>query len=135
MTKMSYTIGDICTLVGINRLTVRRWIDTGKLKALKDNRGKFYIRGEDFEEFIVENPKYQKWMRRDEDRAFMNFCKEMLVDIYSMNAKMLGEEHGRVWNDGYEAALKEMELNLKEKIIERDMPADCKKRHYSKNSR
>lgn len=132
MTKMSYTVSDITTLLGVNRLTVRRWIDTGKLKALKDTRGKYYIRGVDLEEFIAENPKYQKWMRRDEDRAFVNFCKEMLVDIYSMEAWMLGEEHGKVWNDGFEAALNEMELKLKNKIIEHEFPEDCKGKHYSK---
>lgn len=132
MTKMSYTVNDITTLIGVNRMTVRRWIDTGKLKALKDSNGKFYIRAADLEEFIEENPKYQKWMNRDEDRAFMNFCKEMLMDIYSMNAKMLGEEHGKVWNDGFEAALKEMELRLKNKIIEHDMPCEGKSRYYSK---
>lgn len=132
MTKMSYTVNDITTLIGVNRLTVRRWIDSGNLKALRDGNGKFYIRAADLEEFIVANPKYQKWMNRDEDRAFMNFCKEMLMDIYSMNAQMLGEEHGKVWNDGFEAALKEMELNLKNKIVEHDIPCEGKGKYYSK---
>lgn len=126
MTKNSYTIGDICSLTGVNRITVSRWIDAGKLRALKDNRGKYYIRGEDFEEFVAANPKYQKWVRRDEDQAFVNFCKEMLVNLYSMNSKILGEGHESIWNDGYEMALKEMEIKLKNKIAEHDMSADCK---------
>lgn len=134
MTKSSYTVSDITVLIGVNRQTVRRWIDSGKLKALKDNKNKFYVRDVDLEEFIIENPKYQKWMKKDEDLAFIKFCEGMLIDIYSMNARILGEEHGNIWNEGYEAALKEMELRIKKKIIAHDIPMDSKSRHYSRKS-
>ena len=130
--KTEYSVGSIARLFGVANETVKRWIRAGKLKGEYEARRYGYvIKAEDLENFIASDPKYQRWMNLDGDRAFVNFCKEMLIDIYRIEAKNLGQEHGKVWNEGFEAALKEVELALKDKISSYDIPAVGKSKHYS----
>ena len=131
--KSEYTVADIANLTGVHRETVKRWLRSGQLKGEFECRKYGYlVKADDLFEFINSNPKYRKLVDKSEDRAFVNFCKEMLFDIQAIDAIQLAEDHGKIWRDGFEAALKEMEKKIKNKIIERDIPKDCKSRHYAK---
>ena len=128
-----YGVNGVANLLGVSGETVKRWIRSGKLKGeYEAKRYGYVIKVSDLEEFVESDPKYKKMLNRDVDRAFINFCKEFLIDIYSIEAKNLGEEHGKVWNEGFNRALNEVETRLKSMIIEHETPLNAKSRHYSK---
>ena len=131
--KSEYTVADISNLIGVHRETVKRWLRNGLLKGEFGKYG-YLVKADDLFEFINFNPKYRKLADKSEDRAFVNFCKEMLFDIQAIDATQLAEEHGKMWRDGFETALKQMEKKIKDRIIERDIPKNCKSRHYAKSA-
>ena len=134
--KSEYTVSDISNLTGVHRETVKRWLRKGLLKGeLECKKYGYLVKADDLFEFINSNPKYRKLVDKSEDRAFVNFCKEMLFDIQAIDAVYLMEEHGKVWREGFETAMREMEKRLKNKIIERDIPQNSKSRHYSRKTR
>ena len=50
-----YTVDKVAEMLDVHPVTVRRWIDKGKLKAFRptdDGSSKYKIRKEDFEKFI-----------------------------------------------------------------------------------
>ena len=133
MTNQEYNVGSVARLLGVCNETVKRWIRAGKLKAdCEARRFGYIVKAEDLDAFIASDPKYSKWLNVDEDRAFINFCKEIMMDIYSIEAKRLvSEDHGKVWNDGFEAAILEVEKKIKEMILSRESPR-TKAEYYSR---
>ena len=128
-----YSVATVARIMGVANETVKRWIRAGKLKgSYEAKRYGYVIKAEDLDSFIASDPKYRKWLNIDEDRAFINFCKEIMFDLYRIEAERLaGEDHGPVWNDGFKAAILEVEKKVKEKIIARESPR-TKAEYYTK---
>lgn len=129
----NYNVINVAKIMGVSNETVKRWLRSGKLKGhYKAKKLGYIITAEDLDEFIETNPKYQKWMINDEDKAFINFCKEIMFSLYAIEAERLtGEDHGPDWNQGFEEAILAMEVKIKEKIIAREKPR-TKSEYYIK---
>lgn len=128
-----YSVATVARILGVANETVKRWIRAGKLKgAYEAKRYGYVIKAEDLDDFIASDPKYRRWLNIDEDRAFINFCKEIMFELYRIEAdRLVGEDHGPIWNEGFEAAMQEIEKRIKEKIIARETPSS-KAAYYSK---
>lgn len=60
--QLMLAISDIASIFSVNEETVRRWIKTGKLKAVMDSKKEGYkVAEEDLRNFIeIQKPKYRK---------------------------------------------------------------------------
>lgn len=117
------SIDDITGDLEVCKVTVRRWIDEGKLKAKKKNyRSGYLIELSDYEAFLDENPKYR---RRHEGEtaadwnARKSVCNEILVGMYELQKMFIAEEHGKVYSEGWNAAMERIDRMIKRILVQK----------------
>lgn len=85
--KRTYSITEAADLCGINRITLWRWIKSGKLHAHRTPTGLFIIKQEDLESFIRKDLTFldinlkndnKTILIVDDDSSFRNLLKEIL---------------------------------------------------------
>lgn len=57
--EKKYTVEEVAKIIGVDRVTVKRRIKDGSLKASIEN-GKYIISGEDFNTFLETHPRYSR---------------------------------------------------------------------------
>lgn len=117
------TVGvrDICEKLKVHPVTVQRWLHSGRLKGTIDSRRSGWrVREDELERFVKENPEYNK----DSFEAMMfqaarsRVCKDLLIGLHEMQKKFLVEGHGKVYSDGWNAAMNGFDKLIKETIVE-----------------
>lgn len=119
---------DIRDELGVNRVTVERWIRQGKLKASKNNnRSGWMITQEDYEAFLEKNTRWssirlgdaftQKELKTRE--MLITVINERLRDIDKLVKSEMREER---YMKGYERAVKELQIILNRELV-RKSPA------------
>lgn len=104
--QKTYTLTQAAQICGVSRVTLWRWIKSGKLTAYQTPTKHFRIKEHDLESFIEEHLKFidlkpsrvkTKVLIVDDEPSFRNLVKRMLPD-----GEILVEEAG----NGFEAGLK-----------------------------
>ena len=119
---------DIRDELGVNKVTVERWIRQGKLKASKNNnRSGWMITQEDYEAFLEKNTRWnsirlgdaftQKELKTRE--MLITVINERLRDIDKLVKSEMREER---YMKGYERAVKELQIILNRELV-RKSPA------------
>ena len=114
---------DIRDELGVNRVTVERWIRQGKLKASKNNnRSGWMITQEDYEAFLEKNTRWnsirlgdaftQKELKTRE--MLITVINERLRDIDKLVKSEMREER---YMKGYERAVKELQIILNRELV------------------
>lgn len=106
----SLQVNDIVDKLGVTKVTVRRWIRTGKLKATKrSNRAGYYITLDDFDEFLIDNERYWKWYYEEsENYIFMGTIRKSIIEGLAKRQEQIeGERHHPVFLEGWNEALKQ----------------------------
>lgn len=115
---MKVFVKDIVADLGCCEVTVRRWINSGELKAKKYKGGsgwsKWIIDERDYEKFLEEHPnlrlihngeKYGKKVRSTRE----DLCNAITTKINTMKHAFKTEEHGKVYTDGFNDAVTRIE--------------------------
>lgn len=119
---------DIRDDLGVNKVTVERWIRQGKLKAFKNsNRSGWMINEKDYEAFLEKNTKWkavrdgdlftQKELKTRE--SLLTTINEKLGEIEKLVKAEMREER---YMKGYERAIKELQIILNRELL-RKSPA------------
>ena len=119
---------DIRDDLGVNKVTVERWIRQGKLKAFKTcNRSGWMINEKDYEAFLEKNTKWkavrdgdlftQKELKTRE--SLLSTINEKLGEIEKLVKAEMREER---YMKGYERAIKELQIILNRELL-RKSPA------------
>lgn len=114
------TVYDISNKLGVHPFTVRRWILGRKLRGTKaSNRGGYKIKINDFEDFLVANPRYTSI--KDENLPYelakAEVLKDLMMGLYDLQKEFLLENHGKVYSEGWNAAIEKVDGLIKECFI------------------
>lgn len=76
--EKKYTVEEVAKIIGVDRVTVKRRIKDGSLKASIEN-GKYIISGEDFNTFLETHPRYSRKVQQHQSE------QDTVVDVISAN--------------------------------------------------
>lgn len=76
--EKKYTVEEVAKIIGVDRVTVKRRIKDGSLKASIEN-GKYIISGEDFNTFLETHPRYSRKVQHHQSE------QDTVVDVISAN--------------------------------------------------
>lgn len=79
--EKKYTVEEVAKIIGVDRVTVKRRIKDGSLKASIENieNGKYIISGEDFNSFLETHPRYSRKVQHHQSE------QDTVVDVISAN--------------------------------------------------
>ena len=98
-----YTLTEAASLCGTNRVTLWRWIKSGKLQAYQTPTKHYRIKQQELEYFIKNNLPYvelesserqQKILIVDDEASFRKFVRKMLAGRFAMEEASSGFEAG-----------------------------------------
>ena len=119
---------DIRNELGVNKVTVERWIRQGKLKAFKNsNRSGWMIKDEDYDDFLEKNTKWRAVKLGDAFTKDELKTREMLITVISERLRDIdklvkAEVREERYMKGYERAIKELHIILNRELL-RKSPA------------
>ena len=114
--------------LGVNRVTVERWIRQGKLKASKNNnRSGWMITQEDYEAFLEKNTRWNAIRLGDAFTQKELKIREMLITVINERLRDIdklvkSEMREERYMKGYERAVKELQIILNRELV-RKSPA------------
>lgn len=76
--EKKYTVEEVAKIIGVDRVTVKRRIKDGSLKASIEN-GKYIISGEDFNTFLETRPRYSRKVKE------LHQSEDVVVNVISAN--------------------------------------------------
>lgn len=115
------TVKCIAEDLGIDVMTVKRWIKSGKLPAEKESNRKGYrICVEDYIRFLDGHPKYRP---SNEDQALWlvrrKVCKELLIGLHDIQRHFLLLEHTDEYSEGWNNAMIAFDKLIKETLVDK----------------
>ena len=119
---------DIRDDLGVNRVTVERWIRQGKLKASKtSNHSGWMIQEEDYEAFLEKNTKLKRIRLGDTFTQKELKTREVLITeinerLREINKLVKAEVQEERYMDGYNRAVEEFQIILNREFF-RKSPA------------
>lgn len=107
---LSYSVEDIAVRLGVNPVTVRRWVQSGKMNArIRSKREGYRISQRDYLIFINKYTKYRKYdeQYRREIRAQVREEVSRALSRLETDFAAKKENHGVIYCDGYACAIDE----------------------------